>query len=106
MTINLLHEAFTKGKSDVHQGALRLRDDRDDIDRQVSGFLRDGWTGVAADSFVEAWDDWKVAATDVLEGLESMGALLRAAHIDFVTQDEDAQHRLDQISARIIERLG
>lgn len=106
MTIELIHSAFNKGKSDVREAAGRLTTDRDNIDRRVSGFLGQGWTGVAADSFVEAWDDWKVAATDVLEGLVAMGELLDAAHTDFINQDEGSQQKLDQISARIIDRLG
>ena len=65
-----------------------------------------GWTGVAADSFVDAWDDWKLAATDVLDGLVAMAELLDAAHADYVSQDAGSQRTLDQISSRIIERLG
>lgn len=106
MTIKLLHEAFTQGKADVREGAARLRHDREAIDRQVGGFLGQGWTGVAADSFVLAWDEWKVAAGDVLDGLVAMGELLEAAHTDFVEQDAGSQARLDAISERIIARLG
>jgi WXG100 family type VII secretion target len=106
VTIELLHQAFTQGKTDVREGAARLCHDRDAIDRQVGGFLRDGWTGVAADSFVIAWDDWKTAAGDVLEGLVAMGELLEAAHADFVEQDAGSQAQLDAISERIIARLG
>lgn len=106
MTIELLHQTFAQGKADVREGAARLRHDRDAIDRQVGGFLRDGWTGVAADSFVLAWDDWKVAAGDVLDGLVAMGELLEAAHTDFIEQDAGSQAQLDAISERIIARLG
>jgi uncharacterized protein YukE len=72
----------------------------------VSGFLGAGWTGVAADSFVEAWDSWKLAATDVLDGLVAMAELLAAAHADYSAQDDASQPRLDALSARIVERLG
>lgn len=106
MTIELIHQAFNKGKSDVREAAGRLTKDRDDIDRRVSGYLGQGWTGIAADSFVDAWDDWKLAATDVLEGLVAMGELMQAAHTDFIEQDDASQQKLDAISARIIDRLG
>ena len=106
MSILLIEQAFNKGKADVRDAAARLRKDRDDADRRVTGFLQSGWTGVASESFVEAWGDWKVAATDVLDGLVAMADLLDAAQADFVAQDEASQARLDTISAQIIERLG
>ena len=106
VSILLIERAFNKGKADVRDAAARLRKDRDDADRRVTGFLQSGWTGVAAESFVEAWGDWKVAATDVLDGLVAMAELLDAAQADFVAQDEASQARLDTISAQIIERLG
>lgn len=105
-TVALIHQAFDKGKTDVRDGAERLRKDRDDIDRRVTAFLGAGWTGVAADSFVDAWDDWKSGATDVLEGLAAMGELLDAAHRDFISADGESQQHLDTIAARIVERLG
>lgn len=104
--INLTHAAFAKAKSDVQAGAERLHRDRENIDLRVSGFLGSGWTGDAADSFVDAWDDWKAAAGDVLQGLRSMGELLDAAHRDFVQADDASQVNLDQIAARLIDRLG
>lgn len=106
MSFQLIHEAFEQAKRDVRAGAGRLHKDRDDIDRRISGYLGAGWTGIAAESFVDAWGDWKVAATDVLEGLVGMADLLDAAHADYLAQDETSQRRLDQVSARLIERLG
>lgn len=106
MSINVIHQAFTRAKSDVAEGCSRLKSDRDAIDKRVTGFLGTGWTGVAADSFVDAWGDWRVAATDVLDGLTAMGELLDAAHKDFIESDDSSQQRLDQLSARLIDRLG
>ena len=106
MDIELIHEAFDSGRRDVLDGAAALRRDRDSIDARVSGFLQSGWTGVAADSFVEAWEEWKQGATDVLEGLEAMADLLDAAHRDFTQSDEASQAGLDRIAARIVDRLG
>lgn len=106
MTFSLIHAAFNQAKVDVRDGAARLHKDRDDVDRRVSAYLGSGWTGVAADSFVDAWDDWKLAATDVLDGLVAMAELLDAAHADYIAQEDGSQRKLDQISSRIIERLG
>lgn len=104
--INLTHVAFDKAKADVAAAAERLQHDRSAIDQRVTGFLGSGWTGAAADSFDRAWDDWRDAARDVLSGLRAMRELLDAAHRDYATADHSSQQQLDQLSARLIERLG
>src|SRR5687767_12398334 len=72
MSVEVIHEAFRTAISDVGNGVETLTEARDDADARVTGFLRAGWTGVAADSFVDAWDEWKLAARDVLDGLVAM----------------------------------
>jgi WXG100 family type VII secretion target len=106
MTIEVQHEAFRRGIADVHHATDRLDQEERRIDARVSGFLSAGWTGVAADSFVEAWDEWKAAADDVREGLQAMGELLDATHRDLTAQDEGSQAALDAVSSRIVDRLG
>lgn len=106
MTINLTLRSFDRGIDDVRKGADRLSDDKSRIDARVRGFLQSGWTGVAADSFVEAWDDWKTAADDVHEALTAMGELLVVTRDDFIQQDEASQQRSDEVAARIVDRLG
>jgi WXG100 family type VII secretion target len=104
--INLTHGAFDQAKRDVAAGVEKLRTDRDRIDERVSGFLGTGWVGSAADTFVDGWADWKVGADNVLQGLDAMGQLLDAAHRDFIASDEGSQASLDQLSSRLIDRLG
>ena len=106
MSVELIHQAFRTAISDVGNGAETLTQARDAADTRVTGFLRAGWTGAAADSFVDAWDEWTVAAGDVRDGLLAMQQLLDAAHRDFIQADDASQQALDSISARIIERLG
>jgi WXG100 family type VII secretion target len=106
MSILLINEAFDKGKANVREAAGILRTDKNSIDDRVTSFTESGWTGIAADAFVEAWADWKLAATDVEEGLAAMADLLDAAQRDFNVQDQETQAALDSISARIIGRLG
>lgn len=106
MGFTLVHQAMRQAKSDVREAASRVRVRRDQADRRMNAFLGSGWTGVAGESFVEAWDDWRAAAADVEEGLTAMAALLEAQHQDYLAQDEQSQQRLDALSARIIERLG
>lgn len=106
MTINLTFQSFEKGIDDVRRGADRLSADKSRIDQRVRGFLQSGWTGVAADSFVDAWDEWKTAADDVHEALVAMGELLVVTRDDFVQQDDASQRRSDAVAARILDRLG
>ncbi|MDR7253458.1 WXG100 family type VII secretion target [Nocardioides sp. BE266] len=106
MTINLTLRSFDRGIDDVRKGADRLSDDTSRIDTRVRGFLDSGWTGVAAESFVEAWEEWKTAAGDVHEALTSMGELLVVTRDDFIQQDDASQQRSDEVAARIVDRLG
>lgn len=106
MTIDVVHEALNKAKADVRAAASELRTTRSSIDRRINGFLGDGWTGVAAESFVPAWNDWLDGAVDLEEGLVATAELLDAFHRDIRQQDEGSQRRLDTISSRIIDRLG
>ncbi|GAB3016653.1 hypothetical protein GCM10011376_03650 [Nocardioides flavus (ex Wang et al. 2016)] len=104
--VNLTHAAFAQAIRDVQDAASRLHRDRERIDERVSGYLGRGWTGLAADSFVDAWAEWKTGATDVLEGLVAMGELLDATQRDFIQQDDASEQAMNQIAARIIDRLG
>lgn len=104
--IHVTHAAFAEAIRDVRDAASRLHSDRDRIDDRVSSYLGSGWTGIAADSFVEAWAEWKTGATDVLEGLVAMGELLDATQKDFTQQDDASEQAMNQIAGRIIDRLG
>ena len=106
MTINLQDEAFDRGRGDVREAAHRLRTARDKADQRVTGFVRSGWQGVAAEAFLAAWDDWRVGATDVERGLVAMAGLLDVTQRDLHTQDAASQADLDAVAARIVERLG
>lgn len=106
MTITLIHSAFKKGIDDVRAAVALIDEDGRVIDARVCGFLGSGWTGVAADSFVEAWDEWKTAADHVQESLDSMGRLLGAAQRDVTEQDDSSKQSLDTLSSRVIDRLG
>lgn len=106
MTIELTYAAFDKGIGDVRAACELIETDVTRIDSRVRGFVDSGWTGVAAEAFTEAWDDWKAAADVVQEALAGMGELLGAARRDFAQQDDASQAALDALSTRLIERLG
>ncbi len=106
MTVQVIHDAFERAKSDVRAAASELRTTRASIDERVNNFLGQGWTGIAAESFLPEWAEWLEGATDLEEGLVAMADLLHAAQADFIRQDDASQAALDGISARIIDRLG
>lgn len=106
MTVQLTYASFDKGIGDVRAACDLLETDVASIDKRVRGFVDSGWKGLAADAFVESWDEWKAAADDVQEALVGMGELLGAALRDFTAQDDASQASLDALSARLIDRLG
>jgi WXG100 family type VII secretion target len=106
MTVNMEHEAMRAALADVAAASSRLAEGRRAADARVAGFLGTGWQGVAADSFRDAWTDWTLAAGQVEDGLDAMGALLDAVHRDMTERDDRARADLDQISRRIVDRLG
>ena len=106
MTMQMHHDAFGRGRADVAEASQALEQARRSIDQRVSGFLGSGWTGDAAEAFGDAWEQWLTGAADVKEGLDAMAALLEATQRDWVQQDEGSQHRLDVVSAHIVDRLG
>jgi WXG100 family type VII secretion target len=106
MTLRVQHDAMRTAVSDVQRAHQDLVVARTDADRRVASLLGAGWTGVAADAFSDAWQDWLTGAAQVEDGLEAMGQLLDAVHRDLVQQDDASQAALDQLSARIVDRLG
>ena len=106
MTIELEHQTFDSAVADVRAGADAFHEARRRITHQVETLLDGGWTGVAADSFTEGWLDWQRAAGDVLDGLVAMGGLLDSVHADLGNRDQDCRDALEQVSHRILARLG
>jgi WXG100 family type VII secretion target len=98
--------ALEEAAHDVRRAAARLRSDRDEVDHTVRGFLGAGWTGRAAESFSDAWLDWRRGAADVLDGLDAMAALLAATRTTYSDVDSSAQGHLHRIAGHLVERLG
>ena len=106
MTIALDHDTFRTTVADVAHRADLLGAARDRIGHEVDGLLDGGWSGVAADSFAEAWSEWRSAAGDVVDGLVAMAQLLEAVGADLTARDVDAQAALSRVADRIVARLG
>ena len=106
MTIALEHTTFHAAVRDVWDAATELQRVRDQAARQVDALLQGGWTGLAADSFADAWSDWRRAADDVLTELVTIRDLLEETHGNLSSRDLDAHAALDVVAARLHSRLG
>ena len=106
MTIALDHSVFDTAVGDVREVAAQLEQTRTDAARRVDSFLRDGWSGLAAEAFAEAWTDWAAAAGDVRAGLADIAELLDATHADLTARDHDSADGLGVVAARLRDRLG
>ena len=99
--ITLDHIAFRAAVADLRATADRLRDDRDQVARQVDRLLDGAWSGAAASAYAEGWADWKDGAARVLAGLETMGHLLAATHAGLVRSDDSSGGSLALLTARL-----
>lgn len=98
--------ALDEAAQAVRRAAAQLRRDRDDVHRRVAGFLGHGWTGQAADSFVDAWRGWWCGTVDVLDGLDAMGALLATTREDYASVDAGSAAGVARVADRLVEALG
>ncbi|WP_181309625.1 WXG100 family type VII secretion target [Nocardioides campestrisoli] len=106
MTVNLTHDSMRRAIAALAKASHQLAEDSARADLRVTAFLDSGWSGVAAERFDEAWQEWKTAAEQVQDGLTSMSELVKAAHADLVHQDDESQRRLDSLAQRLVDRLG
>jgi WXG100 family type VII secretion target len=104
--VRLLHDAMSRAIAETRAARERLSADRRAAQRRVDSFLGSGWQGIANDAFSEAWGEWLESADRVEDGLEAMADLIQAHHRDMVEQDEESQRAMDDLAARIVDRLG
>ncbi|CUR61251.1 conserved hypothetical protein [metagenome] len=104
--IRLVHEAMSRAIAETRAARERLSSERRSAQCRVDSFLGSGWQGVANEAFSQAWEEWLESADQVEEGLGAMADLLQAHHRDMAEQDEESQRAMDQIAARIVDRLG
>ncbi len=74
----------------MREAAHRLRTARDRADHRVTGFLEAGWAGLAADAYAVAFEDWRLAARRVEEGLDAMARLMEDTQRDLHGRDAAA----------------
>jgi uncharacterized protein YukE len=101
--INLQDRAFDRARQDVVDSHDDLRRRRDALSQAARGLLADGWRGVAADQYAEAWDEWERGAELVLRGLVDLTAAMNVAHGELATSDAEAGLGAAYLRARLGE---
>ena len=88
----------------------RVADDlvreRRSLDGSVSGLLAGGWSGVAAEEYQRAWEEWRDGADEVLTALHSMGELLGRTRVAYLAGDDDSVRTVAPLGERLRERLS
>lgn len=96
-TIKVRPAALDQAVADVSAAARLLHESAETAERQVTGLLSD-WQGAAADSFADAFDEWRRAAAACLAALDDLGAGLGVTRAAFVTSDDAADRQLGRVA--------
>jgi len=99
-------EALARAEDLVARIAADLTAEREKLAGSVAALLTDGWTGIAAAEYGEAWADWREGADQVLAALGEISRAMGVARSELVTSDDDAAGRSETLSARLQERLS
>lgn len=98
---------------DLLAAVAELRDVADTLDARrrrtelaVDVLLDGGWSGRAADAFLEGWEEWRAGAAQVLEALATMAELIGRSHAEQVTQDEVAADGLRSLAGALLARVS
>ena len=71
------------------------------LERTMSTLFSDGWTGVAADEFVDGWADWRTGCNDVLDGLVRMNQAMTTVSIGLHLSDTHNHDAIDRVRSRL-----
>jgi uncharacterized protein YukE len=101
--INLQDDAFDRARQDVVETHDDVRRRRDALSQAARGLLADGWRGVAADQYADAWEEWERGAELVLRGLLDLTAAMNVAHGELSASDTQAGLGAAYLRARLGE---
>ncbi|MEN8672862.1 WXG100 family type VII secretion target [Nocardioides sp.] len=109
MTINLIHADLAEAVAALSQVADRLEHRRATTEQQVDTLV-EGWTGAAAATYVEGWEEWRSGSSEVTSALRTMADLIWAAGRDQTEADEASRTAsaalTGRVADRLVERLG
>jgi WXG100 family type VII secretion target len=102
----LVFEHVQTASNDLRDAAGALRTERQAVARQFRACAGGDWTGAAATSFLEYFEQWDAGLTDVEEGLAAMAELVDATRRDFLSTEDTVTGSLNMVAARLVDRLG
>ncbi|WP_300400047.1 WXG100 family type VII secretion target [Nocardioides sp.] len=109
MTINLIHADLAEAVAALSQVAERLEDRRAATEQQVDT-LAERWSGAAATTYVEGWEEWRSGSREVTQALRAMADLIVTAGRDLGEADESSRTAsaalAGRVADRLVERLG
>ncbi|WP_433601508.1 WXG100 family type VII secretion target [Nocardia sp. CA-135953] len=65
-----------------------ITDHLDEIDKRVATIQGDGWTGVAAQAYADAHNQWASGAREFAEGVREISDAAKQAHADYTSAIE------------------
>lgn len=101
-TLNLVHTDLVAAVADLRDVVSTLEAERRRTDRAVDLLLDGGWSGRAAEAYLEGWEDWRRGCDEVLAALASMAELIAVSRVDRVEQDSRAAEDLRAVAARLL----
>lgn len=106
MTITMSHPDLAQAVVGLRRVADHLERRREKAEHQVDTLLDGGWSGAAASSYLEGWQDWRAGCVDVIGALSTMADLAVAAGADLDVADIASSDAHGVVSARLAGRLS
>lgn len=104
-TVALSHPDLTQAVVGLRRAADQLERRRATTEHQVDVLLDGGWSGAAAASYREGWEDWRTGCAEVIGALSTMADLVDTARADLDAADVSSRDAHGAVSARLAERL-
>jgi len=106
MSFTTEHAAMAKASRMVHDIADEVTKEQTRLDTEVTSFVGSGWTGVAAEEYRAAWEEWCRGMSDVLSALRTEAQLISSSQAAYEVSDDVSTGQMSPLSARLQSRLG
>jgi WXG100 family type VII secretion target len=98
--------ALQQAQDLVARIAADLVAERRSLAGTVDGLLGGGWSGVAADEYRQAWNEWRDGADQVLAALHASSELMGQTRAAYLSGDDASVATTAPLQARLQERLS
>ena len=101
MDIRLEHPEFRASVADLEHACDLIATARARASAHVGSLLDESWSGRAAASFADAWEDWLAASDVVVRSLSSLAEVLGDVHGVITAVDTCNASALDRVAGRL-----